>query len=105
MNEMDKAYEILAIYRFFNMDGKLYRCEDEERLDALFNAVVMAINDCGVLKPLLPYKEFVIPCREIVAKERAWIQRFEHQDTRSFFLSDIYDFLKLFTGRTRLRVG
>jgi hypothetical protein len=53
----------------------------------------------------LPREEFVIPCRGILNKERPWLQRFEHQDTRAFFLSDIYDFLKLFTGRTKLRVN
>ncbi len=42
--------------------------------------------------------------RGILNQERAWLQRFEYQDTRAFFLSDIYDFLKLFTGRAKLRV-
>lgn len=105
MNEVDKAHEILAIYRFYNMDGKLYHHEEDNRLDELFDAVVHAINECGMLKPLLPHDEFVVPCRGLLNKERAWLQRFEHQDTRAFFLSDIYDFLKLFTGRTKLRVN
>lgn len=105
MNEIDKANEILAIYRFYNLDGKLYRYEGDDRLDELFDAVVHAIHDCGILKPLLPREEFVVPCRGILNQEKAWLQRFEHHDTRAFFLSDIYDFLKLFTGRTQLRVG
>lgn len=105
MNEMDKAREILDIYRFYKMDGKLYHYDDDNRLDELFDAVVHAVDDCGVLKPLLPQAEFVIPCRGILRKERAWLQRFAHQDTKAFFLSDIYDFLKLFTGRTKLRAG
>lgn len=105
MSELDKAEEILAIYRFYKMDGKLYHMNDDERLDELFDAVVMAINDCGILKSLLPLEEFVVPCRGILNQEKAWLQRFEHQDTRAFFLSDIYDFLKLFTGRTKLRVN
>ena len=105
ITEIDKAHEILAIYRFYKMDGNLYDRENNDALDELFEAVVYAINDCGVLKPLLPRNEFVIPCRGLANKERAWLQRFEHHDTRAFFLSDIYDFLKLFTGRTKLRVG
>lgn len=105
MNEMDNALEILDIYRFYKMDGKLYHSDDDSRLDELFDAIVHAIDDCGILKAFLPQAEFVIPCRGIVMNERAWMQRFSHRDTRAFFLSDIYDFLKLFTGRTKLRVG
>ncbi|MDD2838459.1 MAG: hypothetical protein AB7U44_00070 [Sulfuricurvum sp.] len=105
MNEIDKANEILGIYRFYKMDGKLYHYDEDDRLDDLFEAVVNAINDCGILKPLLPRDEFVIPCRGLQNKERVWLQRFEHQDTRAFFLSDIYDFLRLFVGRTKLRVN
>ena len=105
MDEITIANNILAIYRFYNMDGKLYHHDEDDRLDDLFDAVVNAIDDCGVLKPLLPYEEFVLPCREILNKEKKWLQRFEHRDTRAFFLSDIYDFLKLFTGKIKLRVN
>ncbi len=105
MDAMEKAHEILAIYRFYQMDGNLYDRENNDTLDELFDAVVHAINEGGVLKLLLPREEFVLPCRGLVNHERAWLQRFEHHDTRAFFLSDIYDFLKLFTGRTKLRVG
>ncbi len=104
MSANERAEEILAIYRFYNMDGKLYRTDGGERLDDLFDAIIHAIDDCGTLKPLLPQEEFVVPCRGLIHRETAWLQRFEHPDTRAFFLSDIYDFLKLFTGRTRLRV-
>lgn len=105
MNETDKAREILDIYRFYRMDGRLYHYDEDDRLDELFDAVVHAIHDCGILKPLLPQEEFVIPCRGVLNQERAWLQRFEHSDTRAFFLSDIYDFLRLFVGRTKLRVN
>lgn len=105
MNEIEKANEILAIYRFYNMDGKLYHYEEDERLDELFVAIVQAINDCGVLKPFLPKEEFVVPSKGWLNHDPFWLQRFEHHDTRAFFLSDIYDFLKLFTGKIRLRVN
>lgn len=105
MNPSDKANEILSIYRFYRLDGSLYDCEDSDRLDDLFEAVVQAIEGCGVLKPLLPQDEFVAPCRGILNREKAWLQRFEHRDTRAFFLSDIYDFLRLFVGRVQLRVN
>lgn len=105
MSETDKAHEILDIYRFYGMDGRLYNHDAPNLLDELFDAVVMAISECGTLKPLLPQEEFVIPCRGILQKDRAWLQRFEHQDTRAFFLSDIYDFLRLFVGRMKLRVN
>lgn len=105
MNEIDRANEILSIYRFYRLDGKLYHYDEDDRMDELFDAVVMAINDCGILKPLLPQEEFVIPCRGILNREKVWLDRFEHQDTRMFFLSDIYDFLRLFVGRTKLRVN
>ncbi|MBN2869444.1 MAG: hypothetical protein JXK04_00650 [Campylobacterales bacterium] len=104
MNEIDQAHQILAIYRFYRMDGKLYHYDEDDRLDELFDAVVLAVNECGILKPLLPQEEFVIPCRGLLRKEKSWTERFEHQDTRAFFLSDIYDFLRLFVGRMKLRV-
>ena len=105
MNPTDKANEILSIYRFYRLDGKLYDCEDDERLDELFDAVIRAIDDSGILKALLPLEEFVIPCRGLLHDEKAWMQRFEHRDTRAFFLSDIYDFLRLFVGKVQLRVN
>lgn len=101
MDEMDKANEILAIYRFYRLDGDLYRNGGDERIDDLFDAVVVAIEGCGTLKPLLPQEEFVIPCREVLRRNEGWLRRFEHPDTRAFFLSDIYDFLRLFVGRAK----
>jgi hypothetical protein len=105
MSEIDKANEILSIYRFYRLDGRLYECEDGERLDQLFDAVTSAISESGILKPFLPLQEFVIPCRGVVNREKGWLRRFEHPDTRAFFLSDIYDFLRLFVGRSALRVN
>lgn len=105
MNETDQANEILSIYRFYRLDGRLYHDDEDDRLNELFDAIVLAINECGMLKPLLPQEEFVIPCRGIAQQDSIWLRRFEHQDTRAFFLSDIYDFLRLFVGRTRLRVN
>lgn len=104
MNEIDQANEILTIYRFYRMDGRLYRCDGNERLDELFEAVVSAINTSGTLKLRLPQQEFVIPCRGLLQRDKAWLMRFEHPDTRAFFLSDIYDFLRLFVGRAQLRI-
>ncbi len=105
MNEIDQANEILTIYRFYRMDGKLYRSEGDGRLDELFEAVIRAINESGTHKLHLPQQEFVIPCRGLLQREKAWLQRFEHPDTRAFFLSDIHDFLRLFVGRTQLRIN
>ena len=47
MSANERAEEILAIYRFYNMDGKLYRTDGGERLDDLFDAIIHAIDDCG----------------------------------------------------------
>lgn len=94
----DEAADILNIFRFYRMDGSLYLKEDDERLDALFDAVVDALNDCGVLKPKLPHNEFVVPCRKLADGDPGWIGHFEDRDNRRFFLSDVYDFLKLFYG-------
>ncbi len=105
MNPTEKANAILSIYRFYRMDGNLYDCDDADRLDQLFDAVIQAIDDSGILKPLLPQNEFVIPCRGLLRGEKAWLQRFDHRDTRAFFLSDIYDFLRLFVGKVKLRVN
>lgn len=94
-----EAEKILNIYRFFRKDGSLYLGGDRESLDMLFDAVVDAINDCGPLKAALPYNEFVRPSREVAAGDAGWIGHFEERDNRRFFLSDIYDYLKLIYGR------
>ncbi|MBU0632949.1 hypothetical protein KKA17_09900 [bacterium] len=93
-----EAEKILNIYRFFQRDGSLYLIEDEETLDELFDAVVDAINNCGSFKMMLPYTEFVHPCKQVRAGDEGWIGHFKERDNRRFFLSDIYDYLKLIYG-------
>lgn len=99
MKEREEAEVILAIYRMMQMDGTLYLKEDQQRLDTLFDAVVQAITESTVLKPLLPYREFVLPSRKVLEGDSGWIGHFEERDNRSFFLSDIYDYLYLVYGR------
>jgi len=94
-----EAQKILNIYRFYKRDGKLYLDGDTETLDALFEAVVDAINESGPLKPLLPYNEFVLPSRLTAQGDAGWTGHFQERDNRRFFLSDVYDFLKLFYSR------
>jgi len=94
--ENPEATQIINIYRFFNKDGSLYLLEDKEIIDTLFYAVIEAINNSGPLKPQLPYKEFVYPCKELSLGNKGWIEHFEDRDNRKFFLSDIYDYLQLF---------
>lgn len=94
-----QAQKILNIYRFYNKDGSLYLSEDAEALDALFDAIVAAINDCGDLKPTLPFNEFVRPSRMVAQGDAGWIGHFQERDNRRFFLSDIYDYLSLLYGR------
>ncbi len=94
----EEAQKILNIYRFYQRDGSLYLIEDQETLDALFDAVVDAINNCGSFKTLLPYTEFVLPCKRVREDDTGWVGHFQERDNRRFFLSDIYDFLKLIYG-------
>jgi len=94
----EEAKKILNIYRFFQKDGSLYLTQESESLDALFEAVVDAINDCGTLKAKLPYQEFVHPCKQILEGDTGWIGHFKERDNRRFFLSDIHDYLKLLYG-------
>jgi hypothetical protein len=91
----EEAQQILNIYRFYQKDGNLYLNADEETLDALFEAVVAAINDCGPLKASLPYNEFVHPSKMTAAGDPGWVGHFEERDNRRFFLSDIHDFFQL----------
>lgn len=93
--ENSEAEKILNIYRFYQKDGKLYLTEDVESLDMLFEAVVDAINNCGSLKPQLPYNEFVRPSRKVMEGDAGWVGHFEERDNRRFFLSDIHDYLYL----------
>jgi hypothetical protein len=95
----DKANEILAIYRFYGCGSDLYNNDDSDTIDALFDAVVAAIDDCGILKPHLPYNEFVKPSRCVLEGDPGWVGHFEERDNRRFFLSDIYDFLVLFYAK------
>lgn len=97
----NEAEEILNIYLFFHKDGSLYLGEDDASLDELFEAVVMAINTCGSLKPQLPYNEFVRPSQKVLESDAGWVGHFEERDNRRFFLSDIYDYLTLLYGRKR----
>ncbi len=97
--ENEEASKILNIYRFFQKDGNLYLTEDVESLDMLFDAVVNAIDNCGPLKPLLPYNEFVRPSRKVLEGDAGWVGHFEERDNRRFFLSDIHDYLRLMYGK------
>jgi len=92
----DEARKILSIYRFYNCDTNLYKSEDDEKIDALFDAVVVAIDDAGTLKPKLPYNEFVKPSRSVIEGDPGWVGHFQERDNRRFFLSDVHDFLTLF---------
>lgn len=100
MNEATKAEarKIVNIYRFYNKDGKLYLNIDDDMLDDLFENVTQAINECGVLKPTLPYDIFVHPSKQYWADDQSWVGHFEDRDNRRFFLSDIHDYLILFQG-------
>ncbi len=93
--ENSEAEKILNIYRFYRKDGNLYLTDDDESLDMLFEAVVDAINNCGSLKPQLPYNEFVRPSRMVMEGDAGWVGHFEERDNRRFFLSDIHDYLYL----------
>jgi len=95
----EEAQKILNIYRFYQKDGNLYLTADDETLDAIFEAVVDAINDCGPLKATLPYNEFVHPSKMTAAGDPGWVGHFEERDNRRFFLSDIHDYLQLLYGR------
>lgn len=97
--ESSEAQAILNIYRFFRKDGNLYLTEDLESLDMLFDAVVDALNNCGPLKPQLPFNEFVRPSRMVLEGDAGWVGHFEERDNRRFFLSDIHDYLQLMYGR------
>jgi len=93
VSDIDQARGILNIYRFYGQNGKLYLEASPETLDAVFDAVVDAINDLGTLKAKLPYNEFVLPCRRVAEGDAGWVGHFEERDNRRFFLSDIYDYL------------
>jgi len=95
-NYQNKADEILAIYRFYRCDSRLYLSDDTAKIDDLFEAVVYAIDDAGPLKPMLPYNEFILPSRKVLDHEPSWVGHFEDRDNRRFFLSDVFDFLNLF---------
>lgn len=99
MTVEEEAKNILNIYRFMHQDGTLYLDDNDEKVDELYEMVVDAINECGVLKPTLPYNEFVLPCRKVRENDRGWIGHFEERDNRRFFLSDIHDYLYLMYGR------
>ncbi len=100
MSELQEAKEILSIFRMFQQDGKLYLNDDNEMLDTVFDAVILAITHSSVLKTQLPYNEFVLPSRKVLENDSGWVGHFEERDNRRFFLSDIYDYLYLLYGRS-----
>ncbi len=92
----DEAVKIMSIFHFYRSDGNLYQSDDDEKVDAVFEAVIVAIDSCGELKPHLPYNEFVRPSRAVLEGDPGWVGHFEERDNRKFFLSDVHDFLRLF---------
>lgn len=104
-SDQQEADNILNIFRFYKRDGELYLNEDTQTLNELFDAVVIAINTSGVLKTQLPYNEFVLPSKRIEEGDMGWIGHFNEADNRRFFLSDVYDFLKLFYSKRRREVN
>jgi hypothetical protein len=94
-----EAQEILALYRFYRLDGEIYLSDKEEAIYDLFNAVTFTINECTVLKTHLPFMEFIHPSREVLRGDSGWVGHFKELDNCRFFLSDVYDFLKLFFGQ------
>lgn len=91
-----EAEKIMGIFRFYRSDGNLYQNEDDEKVDAVFDAVIVAIDTCGELKSQLPYNEFVRPSRAVLEGDDGWVGHFEDRDNRRFFLSDVHDYLRLF---------
>lgn len=94
-----EAEEILALYRFYRLDGQIYLSANDQAIYDLFSAVTFAINDCTVLKVHLPFMEFIHPSREVLKGDSGWVGHFKELDNCRFFLSDIYDFLRLFFGK------
>lgn len=91
-----EAKEILSIFRLYGLDSNLYKSDNVEKIDALFDAVVYAIDDTKELKVQLPYNEFVKPSRCVIEGDDGWVGHFEERDNRRFFLSDVHDYLHLF---------
>ncbi len=104
-SEYEEAQKILNIFRFYRRDSELYLNEETQVLNDLFDAVVDAINDAKVLKTQLPYNEFVLPSRAIQSGDKGWIGHFEEADNRRFFLSDVYDYLRLFYSKRPRRMS
>ena len=104
-SSQDEADNILNIFRFYKRDGELYLNEETQTLNELFDAVVDAINTAGILKTQLPYNEFVLPSKRIQEGDAGWIGHFSEADNQRFFLSDVYDFLRLFYSKRRREVN
>ena len=97
MTPKQEAKAILDIFAFYRADSNLYKWQDDEKVDELFEAIIAAINDCGELKPLLPFNEFVRPSREYAHGDKGWVGHFEaDKDNKRFFLSDVVDYLTLY---------
>ena len=91
-----EAQEIYNIFRMYKKDATLYLKGDEESLDALFDAVIAAIDASGAFKLKIPYQEFVHPAKEVMRGDKGWVGHFNERDNRRFYLSDVYDYLSLF---------
>lgn len=95
---IQEAQKILNIYRMHGSNAKLYLSQSDEMINELFLEIAMAIDECGALKATLPYDEFVHPTKAYLDNETSWRGHFSFIDNKRFFLSDVYDFLKLFYG-------
>jgi len=88
--------DLLAIYKFYKCDGKIYLNSHNDVIEDLFRAVIHAINGSHFLQGHLPFYEFVHPSLQVLNGDSGWVGHFKELENCRFFLSDIYDFLYLF---------
>lgn len=98
---LKEAHEILAMFAFYRLDGQIYMSHDCDAICNLFDSVVASICETTLLKPELPYQEFVHPSNQVIAGDPGWVGHFEELDNKKFFLSDVYDFLTLYFGLSK----
>jgi hypothetical protein len=90
-----EAWHIINIFKFMGEDSFVYISKNYELIDSLFDSVTQAIVKSSRLKNIMP-KEFVYPALKYLENDLKWKKHFENKDHKSFFLSDIYDYLMLF---------
>ena len=99
---MPDIHSYARVFDWFKVDSRaLYmgRVDDETTVRMLEHLAALAVHRCQVNDELPDM--FIDPLRKLHRRDPEAVRFFEDADKRAFFLSDLLDFVSLFSGNRR----